>query len=103
MTFDEAEKVLEEDLKIINIYYTSWRLKPNPSKTVISVFHLNNKDACSRSPVVKFNNVELVHEKYPKYLGIYLDRTLSFKHHLEKTSLKIRTRNNLIHKLCGTK
>ena len=99
--FCEAEKVLEDELKIINEYYTSRRLIPNPSKTVVSVFHLNNKEA-NRSPVIKFNDVVLVHEKCPKYLGIYLDRTLSYQQHLDKTSLKVRTRNNLIHKLSGT-
>ena len=30
-TFTEAERVLEEDLKLINSYDVSWRLRPNPS------------------------------------------------------------------------
>ena len=31
-TFEEAEKVLEEDLKVVFNNYNSWRLKPNSSK-----------------------------------------------------------------------
>ncbi|KAH1017057.1 hypothetical protein HUJ05_007781 [Dendroctonus ponderosae] len=30
-----------------------------------------------------------------------MDRTLSYKTHLETTAAKINTRNNIIHKLCG--
>lgn len=48
------------------------------------------------------DNQLLRHNKNPKYLGITLDRTLSFKQHLHNTAAKLRTRNNIIHKLCGT-
>ena len=101
VTFPDAEKLLEEDLKILFDYYVLRRLKPNPSKTVVTVYHLNNKEA-DRSSLVKVNGVALVHDKCPKYIGLHLDRTSSYNKHLEKTSLKIRTRNNLIHKLCLT-
>ena len=59
VTFPDAEKVLKEDLKTIFDYYVSWRLKPNPSKTV---FHLNKKEA-DRPPLVKVNGVALAHDK----------------------------------------
>src|SRR5215469_12595506 len=36
------------------------------------------------------------------YLGITLDRTLSYKVHLTKTAAKLKSRNNLLSKLCGT-
>ena len=38
----------------------------------------------------------------PKYLGVTLDRTLSFKQHCLNTAAKIRTRNNLLSKLTAT-
>ena len=82
------------------IKFRAWRLKPNRSNTVVIVFHLNNKEA--KRSLVKFNGLALVHDKCPKYLGLHQDRTLSYKNHLEKTSLRTCTRNNLIHKLCGT-
>lgn len=100
-TFEEAEVCLENDLKIVFDYYTSWRLKPNPSKTVISTFHLNNKEA-NRVPIVKFNDVQLTYDKTPKYLGITLDRSLTYKTHLSKTALKVRTRNNILYKISGS-
>ena len=50
-SFQEAETILNEDLKVIISYYSSWRLKVNPSKSIVSVFHLNNREA-TRSPNV---------------------------------------------------
>ena len=73
--FDEAGKVLEDVLQLIFKYYVLWKLKSNLTKTVISAFHLNNKEA-NRSPIVKINN------ECPKYLGIFLDRSLTFQQNL---------------------
>lgn len=41
--------------------------------------------------------------RYPTYLGIKLDRSLTFKAHCESVSKKIAERNNLLNKLVGTK
>jgi len=37
-----------------------------------------------------------------KYLGIKLDKTMTFKQHLEGVKDKLKTRNNIIGKLAGT-
>ncbi|XP_060518350.1 uncharacterized protein LOC132697064 [Cylas formicarius] len=79
----------------------SWRLKPNPNKTEVCCFHLNTKMAHRQLQVYADNHL-LTHNTTPKYLGVTLDRTLSFKQHLQNTAAKLRTRNNIIHKLCGT-
>jgi len=90
-SYEEGETILEEDVKILFDYYSSWRLNPNPSKTEVSIFHLNNKLA-NKIPKVRFNDVLFQYNPNPKYLGVYLDRSLTFSHHLQKTSAKIRTR-----------
>lgn len=36
--------------------------------------------------------------KYPKYLGVTLDRALTYRTHLENIAI----RNNILQKLCGT-
>ncbi|XP_030759165.1 uncharacterized protein LOC115884649 [Sitophilus oryzae] len=50
---------------------------------------------------VQFENTTLKHNKNPKYLGVTLDRTLSFKEHLSKTADELKTRNIILN-LCGT-
>ena len=101
-TFEEAKKVLEKDVKTIFDYYVSWRLKPNSTKTVVSAFHLNNREA-KRAALIKVNNELLAFDECPRYLGIHLDRSLTYKQHLNKTALKIRTRNNILSKFSGSR
>ena len=44
----------------------------------------------------------LKHDPNPVYLGVTLDRTLSYKEHLSKTAAKLKSRNNLLSKLAGS-
>lgn len=100
-TFEETEATLTSDLRTLGAYFRKWRLKPNPTKTETSCFHLCNKHA-ERELQVHFEDNLLHHNPHPKYLGITLDRKLSYRKHLENTAAKLRTRNNILHKLCGT-
>ena len=40
---------------------------------------------------------------HPKYLGVTLDRTLSYKEHIHNTKMKVATRKNLLRKLSNSK
>ena len=44
---------------------------------------------------------QLRHDPNPVYLGVTLDRTLSYRQHLTKTAGKLQSRNNLM-KLAGS-
>lgn len=100
-SFEETEDVLTSDLASLGTYFRRWRLKPNPNKTETACFHLSNR-AASKQLQVQFEDTLLRHNDHPKYLGVTLDRTLTYKKHLENTAAKLRTRNNILHKLCGT-
>jgi len=100
-TFAELECVLTADIARITRYCQQWRLKPSVSKTVASAFHLQNTRA-ARELTVLMNGQRLKHDFTPVYLGVTLDRTLSYKTHLSKTAGKLKTRNNLLSKLAGT-
>ena len=99
--FETGEIILQNDLKTINDYYISWRLKLNLNKTEVSAFHLNNTLA-NRRPEIHLNGILLNYNPHPKYLGVTMDRSLSYKEHLKRLALKIRSRNNLVQKLVGT-
>ena len=47
--------------------------------------------------------MNLTHCNLPVYLGVTLDRMLSYKAHIEKTKKKVGTRNNIIRKLRNSK
>ena len=100
-SFETGQKVLEDDLHIMSWYYDRWRLSMNAKKTEVSVFHLENR-AASHQLDVKLGDELIRHSPTPKYLGVVLDRSLTYRPHLEQLSQKLKTRNNLIQKISGT-
>ena len=56
-----------------------------------------------RSLKVVWNKTELENTTHPKYLGVTLDRSLSYKHHIRNTKMKVAARNNLLTKLATSK
>jgi hypothetical protein len=100
-TFAELECSLSSDMARMADYCYHWRLKPSAAKTVSCVFHLHNVSA-SRELNVTLSGKRLKHDPHPVYLGVTLDRTLSYRDHLEKTAGKLKGRNNLLMKLAGS-
>jgi len=96
-TFTELECTMTAECTHIVAWVTrycqSWRLKPSTSKTVSSVFHLQNTYA-NRQLSVIMNGETLKHDPYPAYLGVTLDRTLTYEEHTSKTAAKFKSRNS---------
>jgi len=76
-------------------------LSSSASKTISSVFHLHNTSA-TRELSVYLDGQRLRHECHPTYLGVTLDRTLSYRVHLTKTAGKLKNQNNLLMKLASS-
>ena len=74
----------------------------NTGKTVSSVFHLANRKANYELNVTT-NGEKLRFERNPVYLGVTLDRTLSFNQHLTNASSKVTKRCNLLRRLAGNR
>lgn len=100
--FSELDAVLTSDLVRISHYCHRWRLKPSILKTVCSVFHLNHIRA-GQELSVTLRGQKIRHEPTPTYLGVTLDRTLTFREHISRTAKKLKSRNNLLTKLAGTR
>ena len=79
-SFTEVEETIEDALEEITQYYRSKSLRANPHNTQVTASHLRNKEA-KRSLKVKWSSTELENMDQPKYLGVTLDRTLSYKQH----------------------
>ena len=77
-SFTEVEHTIEEALDDLTIYYVSNSLMANPDKTQVTLFYLKNQEA-KKMLEVKWNNTDLENIPHPKYLGVTLDRTLSYK------------------------
>lgn len=100
-SFKEIESALNTDLVKEQKYFRKWHLTLNLNKSVTTNFHLNNRKT-SRVPIIETNREKINTEEAPKYLGVMLDSTLTFKQHFESMKIKIKTRNNIIAKLAGT-
>ena len=98
---DDIEATLSTALQNLTKYYNDNHLKANPAKTQVSLFHYRNREV-GRKLSLTWNGVDLKHCDFPVYLGVTLDRTLSYKQHIEKVKGKVRTRSNLHHKLTNS-
>ena len=65
---------------IIN-WLNKWRLKPNPIKSQLILFHHKISDT---SPTITINNNIIKPSQTAKYLGIKLDGKLNFKIHTQE-------------------
>ena len=94
-SFKQVEKTIEEALDNLTTFYKVNSVRANPEKKQVTAFHHRNKDA-KRSLKVVWNKTELENTTHPKYPGVTLDRSLSYKQHIQNTKMKVATRNNLL-------
>ena len=84
----------------LSAYLQTWRLKLSHTKTVTTAFHLNNREAKRELKI--FNNRKLLlYCPTPTYFGVKLDRSLTFRRHLEALRKKLSTRVTLLRRLAG--
>ena len=100
-SWDEIESTLSKDVSAMKKFFDTWYLKMNTTKTVTTAFHLNNRES-KRALKIEIDGETLPTDENPKYLGVTLDRQLTYKKHLEGTARKIGKRNCLLRKLAGT-
>ncbi len=100
-TFDDVESILNMDIDLMVDFLSRWRLIPSATKTVSSIFHLHNAQA-KRELNIFLKGQRIEHDPNPTYLGVTLDRSLTYHDHLKKTAAKVSSRNNLLRKLSST-
>jgi len=95
-----VEGVLTKNMATVSEYLQTWKLKLSTTKTMSAPFHLNKKEA-KRELKINFNNETLPFCSEPKYLGVTLDRSLSYRRHLESLRKKLTSRVALLTRLAG--
>ena len=91
----DLEGTLSQDMSTLSAYLQTWRLKLSHTKTVTAAFHLNNREAKRELNV--YNDSRLLPFcPTPTYLGVKLDRLLTFRHHLVALRKKLSSRVTLV-------
>jgi len=96
-----VEGALSKDMATLGEYLQTWKLKLSTTKTVSAAFILNNKEA-KRELKVKYNSETLPFCSEPKYLGVTLDRSLTYRRHLESIRKKLTSRVAHMRRLAGS-
>ena len=97
----DLEKPLSQDMSTLSAYLQTWRLKLSHTKTVTAAFHLNNREA-KRELKVYNNDRLLPFCPTPTYLGVKLDRSLTFRHDLVALRKKLSSRVTLLRQLVNS-
>ena len=97
----DLEGILSHNMFTLSAYLQTWRLKLSHTKTVTASSHLNNQEANSELKVYK-NNRLLPFSPIPTYLGVKLDRLLTFRHQLVALRKKIFSRITPLRQLVGS-
>ena len=97
----DLEGTLSQNMSTLSAYLQTWRLKLSHTKMVTADFHLNNQEAKCELKV--YNNGRLLlFCPTPTYLGIKLDRSLTFCHHLVALCEKLSSCVTLLRRLVGS-
>ena len=97
----DLEGTLSQDMFRLLAYLQTWRLKLSHTKTVTAAFQLNNREAKRELKV--YNNGRLLPFcPTPTYLGVKLDRSLTFRHHLVALRKKLSSCVTLLRRLVGS-
>jgi len=94
------QEVVNKDVATVDKYFQTWKLKLSTTQTVSAVFHLNNKEG-KRELKVHFNDETMSCCSEPKYLGVTLDRTLTYCAHLESLRKNLTSSVTPLRRLAG--
>jgi len=95
--------VLSKDMATISEYLQTWKLKLSTTQMVSGIFQLNNKEAKRALNVfLNVSNEILPFCSETKYLGVTLDRSLTYRRHLESLRKKLTSRVALLRRFAGS-
>ena len=80
------EAAINNDLKCVTQWLNGNRLSLNVDKTKLIIFHSKQKKINIDNLVIKLNQSILIPYNYVKYLGVYIDKNLSWDIHIQQLS-----------------
>ena len=97
-----AEGHIQRALDALGAWATKWKMAASPEKTVSTVFTLDPAEAQKEATLTYLNHA-VKHTQSPTFLGVTLDRTLTFNKHIDNVKRRMKQRNNVLRAISGTK
>ena len=94
-----ADRNMNYELKLVTQWMELNKLSLNTDKTNFVLFHSGQNLFVKGNQSIKFINKKLKPVDYVKYLGMYLDKHLSWDMHINQLSVKLNRVNGILSKL----
>lgn len=94
-----ASDMLQRNLNDLSTWLNTWRIRVNETKSAHVTFTLN-LNSC---PPVSLNNLQIPQVQEVKYLGLHLDRRLTWHSHIWHKRQQLNLRFNQLHWLLSSK
>lgn len=87
----KIKKSLLESVKSVHEFFVSWKIRLNSSKTEFIILSKSTKMINLMSKdIITFNNQTFEWSDSVRYLGVILDRKLTFKNHIDSSIIKAK-------------
>jgi ribonuclease HI len=97
----EAEAEAQKAVDIVSSWSKRWKLMLNSTKSEACVFTTNRKEAKVKARI-KIDGKKIPYNPTPKFLGVYLDRELTFSKHVSIIASKAKAKLKMMSALAGT-
>ena len=98
-TLKTLESNINYDLKSLTEWLRANRLSLNVVKTKLLLFCSKSNKHIEDNISIKLQGIKLIPTDHVKYLGLYIDKNLSWNYHIKQLSLKLSRANGIISKL----
>ena len=94
----DIERTINMELQKLYLWLNVNRLSLNIDKTNFLIFHPYNKNL-KQHVTIKINKKAIKEKEFIKYLGVLVDSSLSWKHHISNLTKKISRSIGVMYKL----
>ena len=95
----KADKLLNQELFLVNEWLVINKLSLNIGKTKYMIFHPNQKGIIDLTPSLIMNGIEIERVETFDFLGVTLDENLTWKPHTDKVPTKLFKYSGMMNKL----
>lgn len=96
-------KILENSLRLLNNYFSKWKIKLNGSKSQAIFFTNRRARRFLPDREIRLQSTNITWSNEVKYLGLLLDKKLLFKNHIDYTKIRAQKYIKIFYPLINKK